>query len=149
MFVFYDVNRFRYTSLLEKTFPNWSKKLFSTMSDLLNAINEVDIDEYGKFKYVLIDVQDASSKKLIVRGYARAQWHADIFEETERKVKELGKDLKTNCLGGGRILHDPDEKTLKVFGYSQGYGKADHEVTVSILKKKYPDYNITWSDEGY
>jgi phosphohistidine phosphatase len=38
---------------------------------------------------------------------------------------------------------------LKVYGYSQGYGKADHQVAVDILKKKYCDYNVTWSDEGY
>lgn len=38
---------------------------------------------------------------------------------------------------------------LILFKISQGFGKADHEVSVSILKKKYPDYNITWSDEGY
>jgi len=31
----------------------------------------------------------------------------------------------------------------------QGFGKADHEVTVGLLKNKYPDYNISWSDEGY
>jgi phosphohistidine phosphatase len=31
----------------------------------------------------------------------------------------------------------------------QGFGKADHEVTVGLLKKKYTDYDIAWSDEGY
>lgn len=29
----------------------------------------------------------------------------------------------------------------------QGYGKADHSVTVEILKKEYTDYEITWSDD--
>jgi phosphohistidine phosphatase len=31
----------------------------------------------------------------------------------------------------------------------QGFGKADHEVTVGLLKKKYPDYSVSWNDEGY
>jgi phosphohistidine phosphatase len=31
----------------------------------------------------------------------------------------------------------------------QGFGKADHEVTVGLLKKKYTDYDIAFSDEGY
>jgi phosphohistidine phosphatase len=31
----------------------------------------------------------------------------------------------------------------------QGFGKADHEVTVGLLKNKYPDYSISWNDEGY
>lgn len=39
----------------------------------------------------------------------------------------------------------PDNKNF-IF---QGFGKADHQVSVGLLKKKYPDYVITWSDEGY
>lgn len=31
----------------------------------------------------------------------------------------------------------------------QGYGKADHQLTVDVLKKQYPEYNISFSDEGY
>jgi phosphohistidine phosphatase len=33
--------------------------------------------------------------------------------------------------------------------FFQGYGKADHTISVELLKKVYPDYEITWSDEGY
>ncbi|KAL0113257.1 hypothetical protein PUN28_012426 [Cardiocondyla obscurior] len=73
---------------------------------------------------------------------------ADIFDEVEEQIKKYA-GLKAKCVGGGRIEHDPDEKTIKVYGYSQGFGKADHQVSVELLKKKYPAYNITWSDEGY
>lgn len=31
----------------------------------------------------------------------------------------------------------------------QGYGQADHQMSTEILKKKYPDYSITFSNEGY
>ncbi|XP_076232223.1 14 kDa phosphohistidine phosphatase isoform X2 [Calliopsis andreniformis] len=127
-----------------------NNKRFVTMSPLLDKVPDVDIDGYGRFKYILINVQDQASKekKSIVRGYARSQWHADIFNEAESELKSLS-GLRAECLGGGRIEHDPDEKTIKVYGYSQGFGKADHEVSVNLLKKKYPDYTITWSDEGY
>ncbi|EZA50836.1 Sex-regulated protein janus-A [Ooceraea biroi] len=74
--------------------------------------------------------------------------NADIFDEVNEHVKKHG-GLQANCVGGGRIQHDPDEKTIKVYGYSQGFGKADHQVSVELLKKKYPGYNITWSDDGY
>ena len=30
-----------------------------------------------------------------------------------------------------------------------GFGKANHEKAVEILKTKYPDYKIDWSDDGY
>ncbi|XP_072749302.1 sex-regulated protein janus-A [Anoplolepis gracilipes] len=123
---------------------------FVTMSDLLDKVLDVDIDGHGRFKYILINVQDDVNKasKQIVRGYARAQWHADIFDKIDEEVKKHA-GLRANCVGGGRIEHDPDEKTIKVYGYSQGFGKADHQVSVELLKKKYPDYNITWSDEDY
>ncbi|XP_070154994.1 14 kDa phosphohistidine phosphatase [Polyergus mexicanus] len=123
---------------------------FITMSHLLDKVLDVDIDGHGRFKYILINVQDDVNKasKQIVRGYARAQWHADIFDKVDEEIKQYA-DLRANCVGGGRIEHDPDERTIKVYGYSQGFGKADHQVSVELLKKKYPEYNITWSDEGY
>lgn len=31
----------------------------------------------------------------------------------------------------------------------QGFGRADHAVTTEKLKAEYPDYEITWADEGY
>ncbi|XP_011059472.1 PREDICTED: sex-regulated protein janus-A-like isoform X2 [Acromyrmex echinatior] len=127
-----------------------SIRRFVRMSQLLDNVSDVDIDGYGRFKYILINVQDDVGKtsKKIVRGYARAQWHADIFDEVDEQIKKHA-GLQANCVGGGRIEHDPDEKTIKVYGYSQGFGKADHQVSVDLLKKKYPDYNITCSDEGY
>lgn len=122
---------------------------FATMSQSLDKIPNVDIDDHGRFKYILITMSEGkSASKEIVRGYARAQWHADIFDEVNEQIKKHS-DLKADCTGGGRIEHDPDKKTIKVYGYSQGFGKADHRVTVELLKKKYPDYDITCSDEGY
>ena len=92
-------------------------------------------------------------------------------------------------LGGGRIQHNPEEKTILVYGYSQvnmlleskidkhvyisfvisfmnlhwpsihihihvcinmqGYGRANHQDTVDVLKTVYPDYKIEWSNDGY
>jgi phosphohistidine phosphatase len=43
---------------------------------------------------------------------------ADIFEEVNGRIKEHS-GLQANCVGGGRIEHDPDEKTIKIYGYSQ------------------------------
>lgn len=127
-----------------------NSRWLATMSELLNKVPDVDIDDSGKFKYVLLNIHDKTndSSKQVVRGYKRAQYHADIYEETTEQVKEY-PDLEVEPLGGGRILFEPENKLIKVYGYSQGYGKADHQISVDLLKKKYPDYNITWSDEGY
>lgn len=45
---------------------------------------------------------------------------ADIYEEVSSSLKALG--LETECIGGGRINHNPYTKKLKVYGYSQVSG---------------------------
>ena len=120
------------------------------MSQLLDKVPDVDIDSHGRFKYILINVKDKSNNasKFIVRGYARAEWHADVLDETVSQLEQF-PGLRAQCVGGGRIERNPDDRTIKVYGHSQGFGQADHEMSTSILKKKYPDYTITSSNEGY
>ncbi|XP_022235032.1 14 kDa phosphohistidine phosphatase-like [Limulus polyphemus] len=119
------------------------------MVEKLDDVPDVEIDT-GRFKYILVKVfpkRHQESHKYIVRGNRNAAYHGDILDDVEPQVSKL--KLECDCVGGGRIIHDPEAKRLEVFGYSQGYGKADHAVTCEILKKKYPAYHITWSDCGY
>ncbi|XP_033119527.1 14 kDa phosphohistidine phosphatase-like [Anneissia japonica] len=112
----------------------------------LDCVTDVDIDSDGIFKYILIKIKGEGCSKYIVRGHAWAEYHADIYE---REEKSLGR-IKSECVGGGRIKHDSKNKHIVVYGYSVGFGKADHAITVGLLKKKYPDYDsITWNNEGY
>ena len=83
----------------------------------------------------------------IVRGYNWAEYHADIYDKVDEYLG--GEGLDCECLGGGRITHNREEKYIKVFGYSVGFGKANHQKTVDILKRHYDEYTIEWSDEGY
>ncbi|CEF70530.1 14 kDa phosphohistidine phosphatase [Strongyloides ratti] len=114
----------------------------------LSTIKDVDIDPSGVFKYILIEATDKATResKMIVRGYGKCPYHADILDSVKEKET---KDSKFKCVGGGRINHDNDNKKILVYGYSVGYGKADHQITVDILKKDYPEYKIEFSDEGY
>ena len=41
---------------------------------------------------------------------------ADIYDQVASGLSALG--LTTECVGGGRILHVPNEKKLFVYGYS-------------------------------
>ncbi|XP_034115351.1 sex-regulated protein janus-A [Drosophila albomicans] len=119
----------------------------------LKAVPLVDIDDSGIFKYVLIKIfghesgEGKEPSKTVVRGYADCTWHADIYERVQEIVKK--DHLDTECLGGGRIEHNPDKKYIKIYGYSQGFGKADHLESKRILQTKYKDYEIEASDEGY
>lgn len=116
----------------------------------LKKIPLVEIDSNGIFKYILIkvhgpEVDGVEDNITILRGYERSTWHADILEEVEAKLEPLDCE----CIGGGRINHNAAEKKLHVYGYSQAYGKANHETSARLLKKIYKDYTISISDEGY
>ncbi|XP_046686805.1 sex-regulated protein janus-A-like [Homalodisca vitripennis] len=119
----------------------------------LEKVPNVEIDPEGVFKYILIKVYAKQTRdgnepsKMIVRGNARGPYHADIYDEARSKIEPLGLD--TECIGGGRINHDAAKKNILVYGYSQGFGKADHQITVDLLKTFYKDYNITYSNDGY
>ncbi|XP_019357442.1 PREDICTED: 14 kDa phosphohistidine phosphatase-like [Gavialis gangeticus] len=117
------------------------------MAGQLEAVREVEIDADGTFKYILVRVQRAggAEHRDVVRGNKAAEFHNHIFEKLNPEMEKLGFECK--CLGGGKIDHNSKDKKLRVFGLSTGYGKADHSVTVEILKRVYKDYEITWSDD--
>eukprot|EP00091_Calanus_sinicus_P011574 TRINITY_DN26143_c0_g1_i1.p1 TRINITY_DN26143_c0_g1~~TRINITY_DN26143_c0_g1_i1.p1 ORF type:complete len:134 (-),score=33.55 TRINITY_DN26143_c0_g1_i1:111-461(-) len=112
----------------------------------LSSVPDVEIDSEGKFKYILVKVSEgANESKLIVRGTKQAEFHPDIFAKVEPVMKTAGFD--TEVQGGGKTLHEPG-KSIKVFSKSTGYGKADHSLTVAILKTAFPDYaSIVWTEE--
>lgn len=115
------------------------------IKEKLNAVPNVVIEE-GTFKYIQIRISFEDEEKIIIRG-SDLGYHADIFDECSPSIIALG--FKTDCIGGGRIMHDPVGKIIQVYGYSMGFGRADHKITVKYLKEAYPGYNITWSNEGY
>lgn len=118
------------------------------MNPLLASIDDVAIDANGSFKYILCKVYQDGAKddfKHIVRGTAQAAFHADIYDHLDSFLEDIG--VTCECLGGGKIEHNPETKSIRVFGLSQGYGKADHTITVKLLKERYPDYHSITSDD--
>ncbi|XP_049580603.1 si:dkey-51e6.1 [Syngnathus scovelli] len=117
------------------------------MSESLAAIPDVEIDPDGTFKYILVQVKVKNGDvcKNIVRGTKSAEYHNHIFEKVKPAVEALG--LECHCLGGGKIEHKSQEKRIRVFGESTGFGKADHSISVEKLKSVFSDYEITWSDD--
>ena len=57
--------------------------------------------------------EEKETSKLLVRGYSWAEYHADIYDQVEEKLRDIGLDAQ--CLGGGRIIHKPREKYIKVY----------------------------------
>uniref|UniRef100_A0A7N8YMI9 14 kDa phosphohistidine phosphatase n=1 Tax=Mastacembelus armatus TaxID=205130 RepID=A0A7N8YMI9_9TELE len=117
------------------------------MTDALAKVPDVEIDPEGTFKYILVrvKVKDGDVHKDIVRGTKSAEYHNHIFDKVSPALEALGMECK--CLGGGKIEHNSQEKKLRVFGESTGFGKADHSVSAEKLKSAYSDYDISWSDD--
>ncbi|KAJ3605046.1 hypothetical protein NHX12_027097 [Muraenolepis orangiensis] len=119
---------------------------------LMANIPQADIDPTGVFKYVLVRVHSKEegddSEIDIVRGYAWAEYHADIYDKVSGQL-EKGGVLDCECVGGGRIKHEPTTKKIHIYGYSMGFGRANHQVSMEKLKVRYPQYEVTWDNEGY
>jgi Janus/Ocnus family (Ocnus) len=61
-------------------------------------VPDVQIDDSGVFKYILIRAEDKDKQsKDLVRGFASAEYHADILEKVEKQL--LPKKIKLECLG--------------------------------------------------
>ncbi|CAM9396452.1 unnamed protein product [Chrysoparadoxa australica] len=93
----------------------------STMADI-DAVESVQVDINQLQKYVTIKVSDLrlDKHKLIVRGKALAEYHVEAGEETVRELNDLG--MEAEITGGGRLLHDEEQKKLKLYGHSLQFG---------------------------
>lgn len=122
-------------------------------------IKPANLDKNGVFKYIQILVEPFDSSEpdasyLVVRGWADCEYHADIlnkFKYSELGSNNLEDDFRAESPGGGRVEVNESAKTILIYGYSQGFGRANHAVTKEILENsgQYSDYMITWSNEGY
>jgi phosphohistidine phosphatase len=116
----------------------------------------VEIDQ-GVFKYVLLRLTDASSgrSKLLVRGSTGAAYHNHILQHAKAALpSQVGGEaaaasLDVQVLGGGRIEHYPEQRTISVYGYSAAFGPAVHEVTAGLVRKWHPWASVTHSYDGY
>ena len=128
--------------------------MVSNVSRLRQAFKPVMMDADGVFKYIQIQLDmDDEEPYTIVRGWLDCPYHADILAKFN--AQELGneKDLKdkvhASCPGGGRIKVVEQEKTVHIYGYSQGFGRCDHTVSQKLVQESHEGYTVTWSNEGY
>ena len=124
-------------------FPNKPR----TFEEVRDAVLDV-----GTFKYIQIIMKDKKTgqEKTVVRGWSDCGYHADVLNKFQTlELKDYQNSVMTDCPGGGRIEHLPEEKKITIYGYSQGFGKADHSLSQSIIEKDYKNYFISWNNEGY
>ncbi|XP_050429366.1 14 kDa phosphohistidine phosphatase-like [Adelges cooleyi] len=128
-----------------------SIKTIHTMSSssTLKKIPDVELDNRGRYKYILVKVTDqndsANNSKYVVRGGRQFEYHADIYDNLKKCINPVELNVTTQILGGGWVEHG--EKSILVEGASVQYGPADHNISVDVLKKAYPDFRVTCNIE--
>ena len=117
-----------------------------------NQIPRVEIAP-GAHKYVLISAHaptDPPEKRWFVVSKHGAQYHANAAEPFVDRLEGAGYcDIRVT--GGGRINYQPDERIINIFGYSYGFGLADHKLSKKVVEEdgRWVGYAVEWSNEGY
>ena len=71
-------------------------------------------------------------------------------KQTTQRRPSIVSAVQFTCVGGGRIQHEPRNKSIFIYGYSVAFGKADHAAAAALCNNSYgSQYKITFSDEGY
>mmetsp|Transcript_16384 Transcript_16384/g.23226 ORF Transcript_16384/g.23226 Transcript_16384/m.23226 type:complete len:158 (+) Transcript_16384:111-584(+) len=114
-------------------------------------IPSVSIDS-GAYKYVLITALPPNNSKpeVFVHSKRGAQYHRNVAEPLIPILQQGGyTDIRIK--GGGRIFRCDDNNIIKIFGYSYGFGRADHALAKDVVEKsgKFAGYTISWSNDGY
>lgn len=95
--------------------------------------NKVNIEQ-GSNKYILLE-ENNGRYSVISKDLA---YHMDIFESLEDVISKNAR-----VQGGGVINYDEENKEIVVTNTSGSYGKADHELTKTILQEEFGhDYEI-------
>jgi phosphohistidine phosphatase len=104
----------------------------------------------GAHKYVLMTAVKDNERQHFVVSRKGAAYHRDAAEPMVESLERSGYE-SIAILGGGRIRLDRDNATISIYGYSYGFGLADHALSKSIIQNdpRYEGYTITWSNEGY
>jgi len=117
----------------------------------VDNIPSVSLDE-GAYKYVLITANPPSTNQSRTFVYSKrsASYHKDVAQYL-LPILEGERYTNIRIKGGGRILRDDGEKKIHIFGYSYGFGAADHSLAKSIVDQceMYKGYTVTWSNDGY
>jgi phosphohistidine phosphatase len=114
-----------------------------------SVVPSVKIDE-GRHKYVQIRASIDGLERVFVTSKRGAHYHRNAAEPFIDELERAGyQDVEVT--GGGRIDLDAQAKRISIYGYSYGFGLADHGLSKSVIMEdpRYKDYDITTSNDGY
>ena len=106
----------------------------------------------GRHKYVLMSacLPGGTERQNFVVSREFAAYHKDAAEPMVEKLESSGYS-SIRILGGGRLFLDSNNETIAIYGYSYGFGLADHALSKAVIQRdsRYENFDISWSNEGY
>jgi len=110
----------------------------------------VEIDE-GTHKYVLIRASVDGEERYIVTSRRGASYHRNAAEPMIAKLEAAGCYHDIEVTGGGRISYEEADKKIHIYGFSYGFGQANHAIAQRTVQEdpRYKDYTVTISNDGY
>lgn len=119
-------------------------------SHATQLVPPVQIDS-GCHKYVLIRAQSPSGEdQYIVASKRGAHYHRNAAEPVLEELTRAGyTDLEVT--GGGRLDCQPGEKKIAIYGFSYGFGLANHAISREVVleDERYRNFDVTISNQGY
>ena len=67
-------------------------------------------------------------------------WNIILLDKELEEEERLDFGF-VSCKGGGRVRFSDNH--ILIYSYSQAFGRADHSKAKEIIKRSYPDYEIT------
>ena len=111
----------------------------------------------GTYKYVCLRVTPRDAPSFLVVRSAAGSYHRDVGEAPTAKFEARG--WRVEALGGGRIKFDAQRERVHIYGFSVGLGgdeggppgrgMPDHSQAAALVRERLPDYDVTFSADGY
>lgn len=104
----------------------------------------------GAHKYVQIRASLDGEEQDFVVSRRGASYHRNAAAPFIAKLEQAGyEDIEVR--GGGRLLLDEDSKVISIFGFSYGFGQANHAISQRVCQAdpRYKDFEIKISNDGY
>ena len=108
---------------------------------LLNFNERYDIKEYLKRRFNKIIVP--------IIGWNIIYYFYRVYILKNYKIGKINLIILYQIYFKSELYPLIGSLRIFIYGYSSGYGQADHSVTKEIVKKFFPTYKIEISDEGY
>ena len=121
----------------------------ATATPFSKRLSSVEICD-GAHKYVQLTASLDGTEQVFVVSRKNAAYHRNAAEPFIDKLQKHGY-YDIEVAGGGRVAVDSDERTVSIFGFSYGFGKANHELSANVVRQdeRYRDFDVSWSDDGY